>query len=93
MTVSVSSGKLKLRLGPQKNRNLEEIPALTTRKLLMKIMNGVCGIIINYHRSFIIMSYSASTLTLLLWNKGIFKIFKNKQLQKTSEPREAQVKT
>jgi hypothetical protein len=92
MTVSVNSGKLRLKLGLQKNRNLEEMPASMTRKLLMKIMNGVCRITINYDRSFIIMSYSANTLTLLLWNEGIFKIFKNRQLQKTSEP-EAQVKT
>jgi hypothetical protein len=93
MIVSVNSGKLRLKLGLQKNRNLEEIPASLTRKLLMKIMNGVYGITINYHRSFIIMSYFGSTLTLLLWNKGIFKIFKNRLLQRTSEPRKAQVKT
>jgi hypothetical protein len=92
MTVSVASGKLRLKLGLQKKRNLEKVPASMTRKLLMKIMNGVCGITINYHRSFITTSYFVNALNLLLWNKGIFKIFKNRLLQRTSEPRKAQVK-
>jgi hypothetical protein len=76
MTVSVASGKLRLKLGLQKKRNLEKVPASMTRKLLMKIMNGVCGVVINYHRSFIITSYFVNTLNLLLWNKGYLRYLK-----------------
>jgi hypothetical protein len=44
MIFFVSSDKLRLKLGLQKNRNVEEIAAWTTRKLLMRIMNGVCEV-------------------------------------------------